>query len=117
MLTWELRFEDGKYIRAKEHYSKIRGRSEARRLYFSFHYGPDPAPAEPMASDPVDIRIDKQSGQPPHMHYNGPGDHIGQDRVSGLALEDVELFDFLKGIFKHRSTKHPIHEVFGFTIR
>lgn len=121
-LRWYLEFSDNKYIRVAERYekfSKMIGLS--RRVYVAYHYGeivtrgPDGLPGY-LAADPVDIRIDDSCG-PIHLHYNSPNPHHSNESVENLDLDDMDMFTFVNGIFKHRAKKKPLHTIFGFRIR
>jgi hypothetical protein len=102
-----------------EKFSKMIGLS--RRVYVAYHYGeiitrgPDSLPGY-LAADPVDIRID-DSCSPIHLHYNSPTPHHSNESVENLDLDDLDMFTFVNGIFKHRIKKKPLHVVFGFRIR
>jgi hypothetical protein len=118
-LTWYLKFDDGKFARIWEHHSKIAGLQDARRINLAYHYGPiqgldkDRLPAY-GSEKPVDIRIDN-SAQKIHLHLGGPA-HIYQEKIEKLDLESVDMFTFVRGIFKHRSTGKDFAKVFGFKV-
>jgi hypothetical protein len=121
-LRWYLEFVDNKYIRIAERYenfAKLVGAS--RRVYVAFHYGEivnrgsDGLPGHKPAN-PVDIRID-DSCSPIHLHYKAPNPHHPNDSVEGIDLDDMDMFTFVDGIFKHRSKKKSLDAIFGFKIR
>jgi hypothetical protein len=118
-LKWYLKFGDNKVARIWEHHQKVAGLQDARRLTFAYHYGSiddldkDGLPA--YGSDkPVDIRIDNISSRV-HLHLGGPA-HIYQERVEKLDLMSVDMFAFVRGIFKHRSSGKGFNKVFDFRI-
>jgi hypothetical protein len=119
-VEWYLKFSDDKFIRIKEHYRKIAGLQDARRQSFSYHYGPiaglDSKGLPAWGSEkPVHIRIDN-SNRPVHLHL-GTAEHILQGRIEKLDLNDLDMFDFVSGIFEHRSSGKAFEKVFGFRIR
>jgi hypothetical protein len=118
---WYLACGADKYVRIWERYERwptLIGVS--RRASFVYHYGllvrigKDGIPTY-VAKNPVDIRIDN-IGRPIHLHFLAPEPHHDQSVVKGLKLEDPDMFDFLKGIVRHRTTAKPLDKVFGFTI-
>jgi hypothetical protein len=120
---WYLEFSDGKYIRAVERFQKWPGLDGiAKKMAFAYHYGdvtrrnPDDNLPDYLPDDQVDIRIDN-SGLPTHLHFNKQNPHIPQSQVDGLDLESVDMFVFVKNIFKHRETKKALDSVFKFKIR
>jgi hypothetical protein len=120
-LRWYLEFSDNKYIRVAERYEKFsKMMGVSRRVNVAYHYGQivnkgaDGLPGY-LGSDPVDIRID-DSCSPIHLHYNSQDPHHSNDSVKGLDLDDMDMFTFVNGIFKHRANKKPLHIVFGFKI-
>ena len=62
----------------------------------------------------MDFRIDN-SALKIHLHLGGP-QHIYQANVEKLNLDSVDMFSFVRGIFKHRSTGKDFNKVFGFRI-
>lgn len=122
LFEWYLVFDDRKYVRLWEHFAKVKGLlMDGRRIQFAFHYGPivltdsDGIP-EWKADDPVDFRIDTQGG-PPNLHYGARKPHYYQGSIDGLDLGTVDMFVFLKNIFKHRKTGKEIKKIFGFRIK
>lgn len=113
-------FTDNKYIRVWEDYCRVKGLQDSRRARLAYHYGPVPR-VDPngipnyIPSDPVDIRIDN-SCQKIHMHFGAPNPHIFQERIQKLDLEKTEIFTFVQGIFRHRSTGKTLDKTFGFKI-
>ncbi len=121
-LRWFLEFTDNKYIRIAERYEKFAQMiGLSRRIYVARHYGQivsrsdDGLPGY-LPADPVDIRIDDTCG-PIHLHYNAPNPHHPQASIEGLDLDDLDMFTFVNGIFKHRSTNKPLDRIFKFKIR
>jgi hypothetical protein len=121
-LVWFLIFADPQaHVRIKENFAKIHGLSKSRRIAFAYHYGPtvrsdSRGMPEGEPSDPVFVRIDN-SGQPPHLHHEGnPTDHIPQEHISGLVLDEVDLFTFVKAAFRHRKSGRPIAKELGYRI-
>lgn len=118
---WYLVFDDKKYVRLWELFERRKGLYGGWRTQFAFHYGPivsikpDGTP-ERNSNDPVDIRFDTDRGSP-HMHYKAQDPHLYQDNVDGIDLGKIDMFDFLKGIIKHRKTGKEIDKVFGFKIK
>jgi hypothetical protein len=122
---WYLEFTDGKYIRAVERFQRWPGLTGiAKRMTVAYHYGDivrrnpdDNLPGYLSAgTDQVDIRIDNIC-MPIHLHYQSQNPHIPQSSVIGLDLESVDMFIFVKGIFKHRATKKLLESIFKFKIR
>src|SRR5712692_4491776 len=121
-MEWFLIFTNPKtYIRIKENFAKRAGLQISRRIHFAYHYGPltktdlrgipDGEPA-----DPLFVRIDNV-GRPPHLHHqDDPTDHIPQSRITGLVLEKVDLFDFVKAAFRHRLSGKSIAVELGYGI-
>ena len=120
-IEWYLGFADRKYLRVWERYEKVAKLIDiSRRLSFSYHYGliakqgPDGIPVR-NSDDPVEMRIDNARGIA-HMHFNSPEPHIAQANVEGLDLERIDLFTFIRAIFKHRKTGKPVNKTLGFKI-
>ncbi len=121
-LRWYLEFSDNKYIRVAERYEKFAQMiGLSRRVNVALHYGEivnragDGLPGY-LASDPVDIRIDDSCGAI-HLHYLAQNPHHPNASVEGLDLDDMDMFTFVNGIFKHRLTKKPLDAIFRFKIR
>jgi hypothetical protein len=116
-----MRFSDNKYIRIAERYEKWGGLvGLSRKNSYAYHYGDivksgDAGLPAYGPGDPVDIRIDN-SCSPIHLHYLAPNPHYPNSAVRGLDLEDMDMFAFVKGIFRHRSSKKPINEIFKFQV-
>ncbi len=120
---WYLEFTDGKYIRAAERFQRWPGLTGiAKRMTVAYHYGdivrrnPDDNLPAYLGADQVDIRIDNGCA-PIHLHFQSQNPHIPQSSVVGLDLESVDMFIFVKGIFKQRETKKPLDSIFKFKIR
>jgi hypothetical protein len=116
---WYLQFSADKFIRIWEHHKRMAGLQDSRRLTFAYHYGDitalgkDGLPTH-GSDKPVDFRIDN-SLQRVHLHLGSPA-HIYQENVQNLDLNSVGMFDFLRGVFKHRSSGKDFARVFGFKI-
>jgi hypothetical protein len=120
---WYLEFKDGKYIRAVERFQRWPGLSGiAKRMTVAYHYGdivrrnPEDNLPGYLGEDQVDIRIDN-SCAPIHLHFGSQDPHIPQSDIDGLDLESVDMFIFVKNIFKHRASKQTLNSVFKFKIR
>jgi hypothetical protein len=119
-LRWLLTFTDKHYIRCREFWS-CRTNPSLRHI-FTFHYGPivnqdATGKIDRHHTDPVLIRFDKKGGGPPHLHYRKPEPHYDQSRVQGLALDDVDMFQFVNAVFSVRAGKTDFHDVLGFTLK
>ena len=69
-------------------------------------------------NNPLIIRICKPSGVlPPHLHYRNPHPFpdYKQSQLNGLTLVDVDMFQFVNGIFRARSEHVEPHIAMGFT--
>jgi hypothetical protein len=120
MLEWYLMFSGDKFLRIWEDHQKWAGLQESRRVRLAYHYGPvtalDAAGLPKTGSAyPVDIRIDN-SQQRIHMHYGASNPHYPQEKVQGLELEKLEMFAFVRAIFKHRKSGQALDKVLGFRI-
>ncbi len=123
--TWETEWfliftNPQSHIRIKENFARRTGLYLSRRINFAYHYGPTVRTGlsgmpDGIPSDPVFVRIDN-AGRPAHLHHEGnPSDHIPQSRVAGLVLDDVDLFEFVKAAFRHR-TSGKIAQELGYRI-
>jgi hypothetical protein len=118
--SWWLTFADGHYIRCREHW--LCRKSPARRHLFTFHYGPivrrdSDGKIDRHHTDPVLIRFDKKAAEAPHLHYLAPEPHYGQDQVNGLALDNVDMFQFINAVFRVRQGITEFPNALGFTLR
>ncbi len=118
---WSLIFSDNNYIRITERYREGSAPHESNRIAFTFHYGPlasrrpDGTPKwEPH--DPVVIRIDNAHG-PVHVHFGAQEPRLSQSQVDGLNLVNLEMFQFVKAVLKHRKTGKPLDKIMKFRIR
>ncbi len=118
---WYLSCGPDGYVRIWERYERwplLIGVS--RRASFVYHYGAltgigkDGNPTY-NSKNPVDIRIDNV-GRPVHLHFGAPEPHHDQSVVKGLALDELDMFEFLNGIIRHRSSKKSLDKIFGFKI-
>jgi len=121
-LRWYFEFTDNKYIRVAERYEKFaKLTGVSRRVNVAYHYGDivrrgdDGLPGH-LPADPVVMRID-DSCSPIHLHFNAPNPHHPNESIKGLDLDDMDIFQFVNGIFKHRATKKGLDEIFKFKIR
>lgn len=121
-VEWYLIFADpDAYIRIFENFAKRSRMLLSRRIHFAYHYGPlirkdnDGRP-DRQSSDPVIVRVDN-IGRAAHLHpENDPTAHIPQERIHGLDLENLDLFDFVKAAFRHRTTGTAIERTLGYRI-
>ncbi|HWY56900.1 MAG TPA: hypothetical protein VNZ03_20705 [Terriglobales bacterium] len=122
---WWLTFSDKYYVVCHEAWSCRKGK-QPKRHYFSFHYGPivrtgKNGNPDRDASNPLVLRIcnSNKSGDPPHLHYKlpHPAPYYEQGRVDGLVLEDVDMFQFVKAVFRSRAEKVDMDKAMGFTLR
>jgi hypothetical protein len=118
---WYIQSGADKYIRIWERYGRWPGLlGMSRRMNFVYHYGQlmglgaDNVPVQ-KPKNPVDIRID-DIGRPIHLHFGAPDPHHDQSVVKGLQLNDLDMFEFLDGIIRHRKTGKSLDKIFGFTI-
>jgi hypothetical protein len=118
---WVLAFSDKKYLRIRERYESKPGMiGESYRVAFAYHYGTllgSDNNGRPIyqPKDPVDIRIDCGS-QDVHLHYLAPNPHLSQDRIIGLDLHSLDMFRFIKAIFRHRTRGVAIDKTLKFRI-
>lgn len=116
---WFLQCGADKYVRIWERYDRWPKLIHmSRRIGFAFHYGPiinRNKDGIPTQNDQVDIRID-DVGRPVHMHFGAQDPHHDQSVVKGLKLDDMDMFQFLNGIIRHRDKNKPLDQVFGFKI-
>jgi hypothetical protein len=109
------------YIRIREGFAKRSRLLSSRRLSFAYHYGPivktdDQGVPEGIPADPVFVRIDNV-GRPPHLHHEGdPTTHIPQEKINGLALDDINAFDFINAAFRSRTKGTPVATELGYRI-
>lgn len=116
-VEWVLIFANPQsYIRITENFAKRAGLDFSRRINFAYHYGPTikknlQGNPEPNPADAVFVRIDN-AGRPVHLHHeSNPTDHIPQSRVTGLLLDSVDLFDFVRAAFRHRRSGNIANEL------
>lgn len=121
---WTVLFNDGFYFRVVENFFRrktILG-AGGYRAAFSFHYGPTNPVADcdgvPLRSPqyPAIIRIDQDEVCGPHLHYSGE-DHILQARVLNLRISDSDMFEFIRAVIEHRSSKKRFDQIIGFTVK
>jgi hypothetical protein len=121
-MEWAVIFPDGNFFRVTENWfarttSLIR---RGERKHFSFHYGPaNPlrdAEGLPVRSQnyPAIFRADCDRHSP-HLHFAGE-DHVGQGRVAGLRIDQLEPFDFARAILKYRATGDGFDTILKFKV-
>ena len=101
------------YIRIFEHFARRSHLQLSQRTQFAYNYAPITRsdsrgiPAY-RPDDPIFVRIDNIA-RPPHLHpEEDPTQHIPQERIEGLVLADLDLFDFVKASLKHRQNGKPM---------
>jgi hypothetical protein len=122
-LNWYLVFSNpAAYIRIAEGFAKRSRLSFSRRIYFAFHFGPliasnpDGIPVHD-SSDPVFVRVDNAGGRAAHLHHEGdPKTHIPQEKISGLVLDDIDPFQFIKASVRARQKRTPVARELGYSI-
>ena len=71
-------------------------------------------------NNPLIIRIDRPAGVliPPHVHYRQPHPFpdYKQAQIHGLTLLDVDMFQFVRAVFRSRLEAIEVHVAMGFTI-
>lgn len=114
--SWFLTFRDNHYICCRE---SLAGRPP-RRHYFSFHYGPivridAGGTIERDQGNPLIIRICKSRGGC-HVHYRQPHPFpdYKQHQIEGLVLENVDVFQFVRAVFRSRANNEDLHVTMGF---
>lgn len=122
-LEWYLVFSNDpkSYIRIGEHFAKRAGLSLSRRISFSYHFGPTvgtAADGTPLRNpaDPVFVRID-DIYQVVHLHpARDATQHLPQSHVTGIVLDAVDLFDFVRASFKVREAGTLMADELGYRI-
>jgi len=116
---WFLRFRDNHYICCAESLSR---RQSPRRHYFSFHYGPivqidASGKIVRDQNNPLIIRACKSRSAICHLHYRHPHPFpdYKQDQIDGLVLENVDIFRFVRAVFRSRADNVEMHVAMGFT--
>lgn len=119
-----VRFQDGMHVRIWENYGKIAGLFDSRRIAWAYHYGPvvmgqeapDGTIVRGSCSDPLLLRIDTANiGL--HLHFNAQDPHYKQAELTGLALDSVDSWKFIKAVLKHQQTGKGLDSIFGFKIK
>ena len=122
-MEWCVLFPDRMYLVVRENWWDVKG--ERRRIGyrkdFAFHYGPanpkrnhDGIPVRDNKKFPAVLRIDSDH-KGPHLHFNGE-DHILQARVLNLSISQVDVFDFVRAVLKHRRSGKGFDRILGFEI-
>lgn len=123
-LTWQvtffISFEDGSCIAIWELWEKLKGLYASRRTQWSYHYGAAKRDAsgklvQAEADAPVEIRIDTCGGTE-HLHFQAREPHYPQPKIKRLDLQSLDCWQFIKKVLKHRETRKPLDETFGFEI-
>lgn len=122
-LEWYLVFSNDpkSYVRIGEHFAKRAGLLLSRRISFAYHFGPTVRTATngtPLRNptDPVFVRID-DINQPVHLHpERDASEHLPQSRITGIVLDAVDLFDFVRASLTARETGTRIADELGYRI-
>lgn len=123
-LVWQvsffISFSDGTCIAIWELYEKIKGLQASRRTQWSYHYGSVKKEnsgklVQAEADAPLEIRVDTCGGAA-HLHFQAREPHYPPSKVRGLDLQSLDCWQFIKNVLRHRETKKPINEIFGFEI-
>lgn len=122
-MDWLIRFPDGMQAYIYERWFPMKGSSRiGERGAFSFHYGTvtplvrrNGFPARDKVNHPAHIRIDLDHNGP-HLHFHAELPHIGQDKVQGMSIENVDPFDFVRAVQEHRATKADFDSIMKFTV-
>jgi hypothetical protein len=122
LVDWAILYADGKHIRVKEYYVS-QGPPDFNhgiRKHFCYQYGltsgtdPKDMPWTTSHRDTV-IRLDCDRWGP-HMHYGG-NDHLQQESLTGsLAINDVQLFDFIEAVETHRQSGCRFEDILFFEL-
>ena len=120
--SWWLEFTDNHYIVCHEIWSCRPGKGPVRH-FFSFDYGPiagkdakgniDRSPRNPLV-----LRICKNNREPAHLHFKHPHPHphYEQNRIQGLVLDNVDMFQFVKAV-RSRAEGIELDRAMGFALR
>jgi hypothetical protein len=120
-LDFAIMYSDGMYIRIGESYRPLSRRDGGggRLHHLSYHYGLHKggfkADGFPAFVSECEIRIDIDSVNSRHAHYQGE-DHIPEARVPGLNFDSIDPFKFILAIEEYRKTARPLHEILEFTV-
>jgi hypothetical protein len=113
-------FVNRKHVRLWESHAKFAGLQESRKIQWAYHYGPTQSSDEAAEleqgapDDPVDIRIDTCSGL--HLHYGTREPHYDQSRIVGLKLDEIQAWDFVRAVLKHRKSGEKLAAILRFKI-
>jgi hypothetical protein len=120
--SWWLTFVDNTYIVCHEIILCRNGKP--LRHYFSFHYGPivdrdANGKIDRSHSNALVLRICKNGREPLHLHFKKPhpAPHYEQGKVVGLVLENVDMFQFVKAVFRSRAEGIDLDKAMGFTLK
>ena len=122
-MDWLIRFSDGMQAYLYERWFPMRGSLQmGQRAAFSFHYGTvtpltrgNGFPARDKGNHPAHIRIDLDV-YGPHLHFHAELPHIGQEKVTGMVIERVNPFEFVRAVLEHRATKADFDSIMKFTV-
>lgn len=126
-MDWAIIFPDGYYAYVYERWYTsgiwIPGKPRpGRREHFSFHYGranhvlkPNGIPEKDKVNCPAIIRIDCDMWGP-HLHFHNESDHINQQRVQGMVIQDSDPFEFMRAVIEHRNTGRDFDSIMHFTV-
>jgi len=120
--SWWLTFADDTYIVCHE-IILVRNEKPVRH-YFSFHYGPivsrnPEGKIDRSSTNALVLRICKNGREPIHLHFKTPhpAPHYEQGKVEGLVLEKVDMFQFVKAVFRSRAEGIDLDKAMGFTLK
>jgi hypothetical protein len=51
------------------------------------------------------------------MHFGAALPHIGQEKVDGLEMDELDMFSFVRAIFAHRKTGKSLDKILKFRIK
>jgi len=109
------------YIRVFEHFAKRAQLQLSQRIHFAYNYAPitrsDPRGVPGyLPNDPIFVRIDNIH-RPPHLHPEAdPTQHHLQEKIDGLTLANLDLFDFVRASLRHRQSGRPMSRELGYRI-
>lgn len=122
-MDWLIRFDDGMQAYLYERWFPMKGfPQKGERRAFSFHYGTispltrrNGFPAPDKKDHPAYIRIDLDR-HGPHLHFHGELPHIEQAKVTGMVIEKVDPFDFVRAVQQYRVTQSDFDSIMKFTV-
>lgn len=114
-------FENDRYVRVGEYFRELPKPNSGKGALseFRYHYGPCNRNRDtdgfPKFRREVDLRIDIDTRNGRHAHYNGEN-HIPEDRLTGLDFGTLEPFKFVRAVIAHRQGNVPLIDILGFTV-